>query len=74
MCPIEPLHTSQIFGPNQRAFSVQEVIDLANSQAVEASDYVNNGRICNFRAGCDISNAINRRNNFKYFGNWGYDW
>ena len=32
----------QIFGPNQRAFSAQEVIDYGG-EAVKASEYVNNG-------------------------------
>lgn len=52
-------------------FIVQEVPD---GGAVTASMYTPNGRVTNFDYGTQVSNAVTRSNNFKYFGTLGPSW
>ena len=56
-----------VFGGGQRPFAVGEVIDMGG-EAVKGEEYVGTGRIANFRAGPQISAAVKKSNNFKYFG------
>lgn len=69
---------STVFGTGKRPFNVQEVIDTCGTcEAVTGDDYVNSGRITNFRVGLAIADAVYRRNgdgNFKNFANFGPGW
>jgi alpha-amylase len=66
---------SDIFGENQRPFVVQEVpIQDDSSEIVKVSEYLPIGRITDFKYGNDVSAAVRRQKNFKYFWNFGPGW
>lgn len=54
---------SDIFGANQRPFTVWEVIDQGG-EAVKCADYLGLGRYTNFNYGAAVAQVI------KYNGDW----
>jgi len=69
---VKDLNTT-IYGPKVRPFVVQEVID-PGGQAVKETEYLQSGRITNFKYGLAVASAVRRQQNFKYFTNFGPGW
>ncbi|KAI1705404.1 alpha amylase, catalytic domain-containing protein [Ditylenchus destructor] len=54
---LHPLR-KDVFGPNKKAFVVQEVIDMSSDGAIKAGEYAHLGRHTNFNYGLEVSNAV----------------
>ncbi|KRX22829.1 Pancreatic alpha-amylase, partial [Trichinella nelsoni] len=67
-------HLNPAYYPKDKcAFVFHEVIDQG-AEAIQGSEYVDFGRITNFRYGLDLSAAVMRNENFLYFKNFGPEW
>ncbi|XP_011639361.1 alpha-amylase-like isoform X2 [Pogonomyrmex barbatus] len=64
---------SQYFPQGARPFITQEVIDYGG-EAVSKYEYNSFGTVTEFRYGMEVSNALNGRNQLKWFVNWGEKW
>ncbi|KAL8584598.1 hypothetical protein ACOMHN_002328 [Nucella lapillus] len=64
---------SDMYGSGKRPFVVQEVIDTGG-EAVKADDYLQSGRITNFKFGLELAKVFRRQNAMKYLKNWGEGW
>ncbi|KAL1239153.1 Pancreatic alpha-amylase 2a5 [Trichinella pseudospiralis] len=69
---LKPLN-SAYFPKNQCPFIFNEVIDQGG-EPIKAEEYLDIGRVTNFKYGLDLSAAVRRRKNFKYMFNFGEAW
>ncbi|CAL1294458.1 unnamed protein product [Larinioides sclopetarius] len=63
------------FGSGKRPFIYQEVIDLGG-EAIKSDEYVEFGRVTEFRYGMNLGNVIRKNDNqkLKYLRNFGEGW
>ncbi|XP_076462136.1 alpha-amylase-like [Babylonia areolata] len=64
---------SDMFGSGSRPFVCQEVIDQGG-EAVKAEEYLQSGRVTNFKFGLELGRVFRRENPMKYLVNWGTGW
>ncbi|KRX55809.1 Alpha-amylase [Trichinella sp. T9] len=69
---LKPLN-SAYFPKNQCPFIFNEVIDQGG-EPIKAEEYLDIGRVTNFKYGLDLSAAVRRRKNFKHLINFGEAW
>ncbi|XP_065353289.1 alpha-amylase 2-like [Cloeon dipterum] len=67
------LNTDHGFAAGSRPFIVQEVIDLGG-EGVSHAEYLNIGRITEFRFSAEIGKMFRGLNQLKYLVNWGEGW
>jgi len=56
-----------------RPFVYQEVIDQGG-EVVKADEYLNTGRVTNFKFGLELAKVFRKENPMKYLKNWGTGW
>lgn len=61
------------FAPGARPYIFQEVIDYGG-EAISKYEYSPLGAVTEFRYGKEVSNAMLRRNELRWFSNWGEAW
>ncbi|XP_060527358.1 alpha-amylase-like isoform X2 [Cylas formicarius] len=64
---------SEFFGDGARAYYYQEVIDLG-LDPVRASEYVDTGRVIEFKHGAELGRAFKGNNPLHWLRNWGTGW
>ncbi|KAG5345668.1 AM4N amylase, partial [Acromyrmex charruanus] len=70
---VKNLNPKYNFPSGARPYVFQEVIDYGG-EAVSKYEYNSFGAVTEFRYGMELSNALNGKNNLKWFSNWGEAW
>ncbi|XP_046616877.1 alpha-amylase 2-like [Neodiprion virginianus] len=70
---LDDLNTDQGFDADSRPFIFQEVIDYGG-EAISASEYVDLGKVTEFKYGSELSNCFEGNNDLRWLTNWGEDW
>ncbi|XP_065339160.1 alpha-amylase A-like [Cloeon dipterum] len=73
MDQLHDLNTDHGFAPGSRPFLAQEVIDLGGS-IVGFTDYLDLGRITEFRFSAEIGRAFRGLNELRWLSSWGEGW
>nr|KAG5696356.1 hypothetical protein BaRGS_028351 [Batillaria attramentaria] len=64
---------SDVFGSGKKPFIYQEVIDQGG-EAIKAEEYLETGRVTNFKFGLELGKVFRKQNPMKYLSNWGTAW
>ncbi|XP_005103373.1 alpha-amylase [Aplysia californica] len=56
-----------------RPFVYHEVIDMGG-EAIKGSEYLDVGRVTNFKFGIEVARLFKHQNALKFLGNWGQAW
>nr|KAG5694115.1 hypothetical protein BaRGS_005870 [Batillaria attramentaria] len=64
---------SDLFGEGKEPFIVQEVIDQGG-EPIKADEYLQTGRITNFKFGLELGRVFRHKNPMKYLVNFGEGW
>ncbi|ESO93547.1 hypothetical protein LOTGIDRAFT_178520 [Lottia gigantea] len=64
---------SDIFGTEKKLFVFQEVIDLGH-EPIKGDEYVETGKVTNFRFGIELGKVFRKQNPLKYLSNFGEGW
>ncbi|XP_022105547.1 alpha-amylase A-like [Acanthaster planci] len=70
---LKNLNTKFGFPSNARPFFFQEVIDQGG-EPVTADEYLNTGRVTEFKYGLELARGFHRQNLLKWFKNFGEAW
>ncbi|XP_018351449.1 PREDICTED: alpha-amylase-like [Trachymyrmex septentrionalis] len=70
---VKNLNPKHNFPSGARPYVFQEVIDYG-SEAISKYEYNSFGAVTEFRYGMELSNALNGKNQLKWFANWGEAW
>ena len=65
---------TQLFKVGSRPFVFQEVIDLGHSEPITNNEYIDNGRVTEFKYGIKLGTVFHRHDQLKYLKNWGEEW
>ncbi|KAK7490507.1 hypothetical protein BaRGS_00018293, partial [Batillaria attramentaria] len=64
---------SDVFGSGKQPFIYQEVIDQGG-EAIKADEYLETGRVTNFKFGLELGAVFRRQNAMKWLSNFGEGW
>jgi len=70
---VKNLNPKHNFPSGARPYVFQEVIDYGG-EAISKYEYNSFGAVTEFRYGMELSNALNGKNQLKWFSNWGEAW